>query len=149
MSRQHVPAVAASVALITLTVLYMVSIIAIVLYIAYTPDRHRVGVSAVSPRDCMAQDLDLLGGVRVADRAYLAGHAEMQCTICLGDIEAGETLRELYGCKHGFHQKCIDQWLLGTPVFSLRCPLCRGNLCENIYCTSSCHSGTVPVVDLL
>jgi hypothetical protein len=92
----------------------------------------------------MAQDLDLLGGVRLADKADVTG--QVQCTICLCDVEAGETLRELYGCKHAFHQKCIDQWFLGTPLFSLSCPLCRGNLCESIY---GKEAGNLPVVDLL
>jgi hypothetical protein len=37
----------------------------------------------------------------------------------------GQQLRELESCKHIFHRDCIDQWFLGTPLFSLKCPLCR------------------------
>lgn len=127
--RQDAAAVAASIALVVLTVMYMVSIIAIVLYIAYTPDRRRVGMSDKSSRECMVYDLDLLGHVRLAEER----HSEMQCTVCLCDVEPNQRLRELRVCKHVFHQNCIDQWLLGTPVFSLTCPLCRGSLYEHIY----------------
>lgn len=81
-------------------------------------------------RRCTAQDLDLLGGV-------LSEHpskecAEWVCTICLSgshsDVEVPQELRELKLCKHIFHRECIDRWCLDAPMFSLRCPVCRGSI---------------------
>lgn len=47
----------------------------------------------------------------------------VSCSICLSDFEEGEEGRELVMCKHAFHRKCIERWLLhgnqGT------CPLCK------------------------
>ena len=44
---------------------------------------------------------------------------DRRCSICLGDVEAGERLRQLR-CSHRFHQPCVDEWLLKKPT----CPLC-------------------------
>jgi hypothetical protein len=48
------------------------------------------------------------------------------CAICMEDIEADERVAGLK-CGHGFHQKCLMQWL-GRPGTgpSAGCPLCRG-----------------------
>ncbi|XP_028785712.1 RING-H2 finger protein ATL70-like [Neltuma alba] len=43
------------------------------------------------------------------------------CSICLGDYNESEWLRELPDCGHLFHRKCIDMWLRMSPS----CPLCR------------------------
>jgi hypothetical protein len=142
--QRDVASVGASVAIVALTVMYMISIIAIVLYIAYTPDRRRVGLGGPSPVECTMQDLELLGGVRLAEESDRA--AGLQCTICLCDVEPGEKLRQLFQCKHGFHLRCIDQWLVGTPVVSLSCPLCRANLCGPIAAAPQC--GPHQVADL-
>lgn len=121
---------AASIALVVLTLMYMISIVVIVLYIAFTPERNRVGLSSTCSRACEEHDLPVLGEVRFG--AESDRDRELQCTICLCDVEGGQKLRKLYSCKHVFHQTCIDQWLLGTPVFSLTCPLCRAHLYEPI-----------------
>ncbi|KAM0939852.1 putative transcription factor C2H2 family [Dioscorea sansibarensis] len=47
------------------------------------------------------------------------GNAE--CAICLSELVAGERVRVLPKCNHGFHVKCIDRWLMG----SSSCPTCR------------------------
>lgn len=43
------------------------------------------------------------------------------CAICLSDFEAGEHVKVLPRCNHGFHVRCIDRWLLARST----CPTCR------------------------
>jgi hypothetical protein len=43
-----------------------------------------------------------------------------KCTICLGEIYNGESLKTLQ-CMHKFHSSCIDRWLVQNEI----CPLCR------------------------
>ncbi|KAK3144800.1 hypothetical protein QOZ80_4AG0318020 [Eleusine coracana subsp. coracana] len=47
--------------------------------------------------------------------------ANPMCAICLSDFEAGEHVRVLPKCNHGFHVRCIDRWLLARST----CPTCR------------------------
>lgn len=44
------------------------------------------------------------------------------CTICIADFKEGDLIRKL-GCKHYFHQECIDKWLKMRPT----CPNCKGS----------------------
>ncbi|XP_024967930.1 NEP1-interacting protein 2-like [Cynara cardunculus var. scolymus] len=46
---------------------------------------------------------------------------ETSCTICLQDFKNGEEGRELLNCRHVFHLKCIDEWLIRQGS----CPICR------------------------
>ncbi|KAK8917042.1 NEP1-interacting protein 1 [Platanthera zijinensis] len=46
------------------------------------------------------------------------------CSVCLQDIQIGETVRSLPFCKHMFHLRCIDSWL----VRNGSCPLCRRDI---------------------
>lgn len=55
----------------------------------------------------------------------LSGLGE-ECVICLSDFEAGEQLRLLPKCNHGFHVLCIDKWL----TQHMTCPKCRHSLVE-------------------
>lgn len=49
-----------------------------------------------------------------------------ECPICLDKFEDGEKVRVLPKCKHGFHVRCIDAWL----VSHSSCPTCRQSLLE-------------------
>lgn len=51
---------------------------------------------------------------------------EMQCPICLSNIDAGDAIRSLPGCGHDFHKSCIDLWLLRRAD----CPMCKRDVCS-------------------
>jgi hypothetical protein len=43
------------------------------------------------------------------------------CAVCLADYADGDELRRLPGCRHAFHQRCVDDWFRQRTS----CPLCR------------------------
>lgn len=43
------------------------------------------------------------------------------CVVCLDGVQKGERCRIFPDCKHVFHARCIDLWLLRR----LTCPICR------------------------
>ncbi|KAL3117509.1 hypothetical protein niasHT_008357 [Heterodera trifolii] len=50
--------------------------------------------------------------------------AELECTICLGEIEKEtpfKLLAILDPCKHIFHNECISEWFKNHST----CPICR------------------------
>ncbi|CAM0945984.1 unnamed protein product [Alopecurus aequalis] len=58
--------------------------------------------------------------------AYVGGKQEatasfLMCSVCLEDVQGGETVRELPACKHIFHVECVDMWLQSHRT----CPMCR------------------------
>lgn len=46
---------------------------------------------------------------------------ERECAICFSAFETGASVRTLR-CKHAYHARCVDEWLLGKQN---RCPLCQ------------------------
>ncbi|PWA80204.1 Zinc finger, RING/FYVE/PHD-type [Artemisia annua] len=44
-----------------------------------------------------------------------------ECSICLSEFEAGDTVKVIPNCGHGFHPTCIDTWLTSN----VSCPVCR------------------------
>jgi hypothetical protein len=50
--------------------------------------------------------------------------AHVMCIVCLCDFENGEGLRKIGACKHIFHEKCFNMWLLKDKS----CPFCKENL---------------------
>uniref|UniRef100_J3LIR8 RING-type E3 ubiquitin transferase n=2 Tax=Oryza brachyantha TaxID=4533 RepID=J3LIR8_ORYBR len=58
--------------------------------------------------------------------SFAAGKQQQtaECAICLAEFGAGEELRVLPHCGHGFHVACIDTWL-GTHA---TCPSCRATV---------------------
>ncbi|KAJ1865417.1 hypothetical protein LPJ73_000003 [Coemansia sp. RSA 2703] len=55
---------------------------------------------------------------------------ENTCAICLGGYISGENLRVL-PCKHAFHQKCIDAWLL-SKYMTVHCPVCKSSITDGL-----------------
>ncbi|CAN0865376.1 RING-H2 finger protein ATL78 [Linum grandiflorum] len=51
---------------------------------------------------------------------------DAECVICLSEFAAGDRVKILPMCNHGFHVKCIDQWLGSHSS----CPTCRHCLIE-------------------
>ncbi|ESO97036.1 hypothetical protein LOTGIDRAFT_115552 [Lottia gigantea] len=45
------------------------------------------------------------------------------CPVCLEDFKSNEKLA-ICPCKHGFHQKCLCQWLHRKNT----CPLCKAKV---------------------
>ncbi|XP_010446567.1 PREDICTED: RING-H2 finger protein ATL32-like [Camelina sativa] len=52
------------------------------------------------------------------------GSNDLECAICLNELEDRETVRLLPICNHLFHIDCIDAWLHSHAT----CPVCRYNL---------------------
>ncbi|XP_044509431.1 E3 ubiquitin-protein ligase SDIR1-like isoform X2 [Mangifera indica] len=50
----------------------------------------------------------------------LKGEDELACTVCLEQVNIGETVRSL-PCLHQFHVNCIDPWLRQQGT----CPVCK------------------------
>lgn len=59
------------------------------------------------------------------------------CPICFDEYEDGDILRFL-PCRHKFHAKCIDPWLLEA---SSECPLCRRDLGQSCRPPRPSHEG--------
>ncbi|XP_018449727.1 RING-H2 finger protein ATL32-like [Raphanus sativus] len=52
------------------------------------------------------------------------GSGDLECAICLNELEDRETVRLLPVCNHLFHVDCIDAWLYSHAT----CPVCRFDL---------------------
>ncbi|XP_022975534.1 uncharacterized RING finger protein P4H10.07-like, partial [Cucurbita maxima] len=51
-----------------------------------------------------------------------AGFPSECCAVCLCEFQDDEELRFLKNCKHIFHKKCLDRWMIRD---QRSCPLCR------------------------
>lgn len=49
------------------------------------------------------------------------------CPICHDDIKKGVWRKVFYACKHAYHIRCINEWL----VRRLNCPMCRAPVIFN------------------
>ncbi|CAI7845934.1 unnamed protein product [Closterium sp. NIES-53] len=47
-----------------------------------------------------------------------------ECAVCMGKYAAGERIKVVLACSHGFHADCIDLWLVAKTT----CPICCWNL---------------------
>ncbi|XP_008793870.2 RING-H2 finger protein ATL39-like [Phoenix dactylifera] len=69
------------------------------------------------------------------------GSGPIDCAVCLESFKMGDRCRLLPACKHSFHARCVDTWLLRSPV----CPICRASADHRKGCEASCESGVVMV----
>ncbi|WOK98078.1 RING-H2 finger protein ATL79-like [Canna indica] len=51
----------------------------------------------------------------------LAGAGAPECAICLTEFVEGDAVSVLPACSHGFHVRCVEQWLAERSS----CPTCR------------------------
>lgn len=51
---------------------------------------------------------------------------QIECVICLGELEEGDMARLLPSCGHVFHVACIDDWFMAHTS----CPICRSPIEE-------------------
>jgi hypothetical protein len=82
----------------------------------------REDVDALPTRTVSVSETELCRGC--ADGHHDDDEQGPQCYICLGEYEAGETLRTL-PCGHAFHAPCVDKWLLEQ---RRACPTCRATV---------------------
>ncbi|XP_061346094.1 RING-H2 finger protein ATL8-like [Gastrolobium bilobum] len=89
--------------------------------------RRGTGTGGSSPRQALANKglkkkvLQSLPKFAYVDSNPSKWVATPECAICLSDFAAGDEIRVLPQCGHGFHVGCIDTWLGSHSS----CPSCR------------------------
>ncbi|CAF2100476.1 RING-H2 finger protein ATL78 [Brassica napus] len=63
---------------------------------------------------------------------------DTECAICLSEFVAGERVKLLPKCHHGFHVRCIDKWLSSHSS----CPTCRDCLIQTCQKIAGCSETT-------
>ncbi|CAK9157480.1 unnamed protein product [Ilex paraguariensis] len=48
------------------------------------------------------------------------GSSPVDCAVCLENFKSGDKCRLLPLCRHSFHAKCVDSWLLKTHLSNLQ-----------------------------
>ncbi|KAG0608159.1 hypothetical protein M758_8G083600 [Ceratodon purpureus] len=66
-------------------------------------------------------------------KSFLDPAGGTECVVCLSEFTAGEKIRLLPDCQHGFHLACIDTWLLTHTT----CPVCRRSVLPASPCPDS------------
>jgi len=77
----------------------------------------------VAPDMATSEDLRMLDLITWNDKRNCKN---LECCICLDEFEKGAVVRIL-PCMHGFHQTCIDTWLLSR---QRKCPLCNQDILD-------------------
>jgi hypothetical protein len=74
-------------------------------------------------RQQMQQTLKSLPPPEDYDR-YKKTITTTECAICLDEFQSGDLCRVLPLCKHIYHFRCINRWLMDD----LTCPICRSSV---------------------
>lgn len=77
--------------------------------------------AAVANRGLKKKVLNSLPKFTYLDESACKWVASSECAICLSEFAAGDEVRVLPQCGHGFHVVCIDTWLGSHSS----CPSCR------------------------
>lgn len=92
----------------------------------------RGGALVVHPKGVRRNVLKKFPTVEYSKEGNKLRGIDGECVICLLEFEAGDRVRVLPKCFHGFHVHCIDKWLSSHTS----CPKCRNCL------TDTCHKIT-------
>ncbi|KAE8687887.1 hypothetical protein F3Y22_tig00111008pilonHSYRG00337 [Hibiscus syriacus] len=68
-----------------------------------------------------SKQLKKLPQFRFSQETKSAHSKSDSCAICLDGFRQGQWCRNLVGCGHLFHRKCLDSWLIKVTS----CPICR------------------------
>ncbi|GJM93088.1 hypothetical protein PR202_ga09614 [Eleusine coracana subsp. coracana] len=98
------------------------------LYICHVRRRNRRRLAAALPTTAPPPKGGLEAAAIAALPTAVYGNKEeadaAECSICLGGVEEGDTVRLLPACGHVFHVPCVDTWLTS----SSSCPVCRAGV---------------------
>jgi hypothetical protein len=122
-------------------------IVTLDLFEGYFPEWHGIGeydIGEIPPSIPRGAAPEVVERLPLVEYAAAEGWCESACSICLGDFEEGELLREL-PCSHKFHGPCVDRWLQQRRT----CPLCVHDVHEpppspalrRLPRKATCHSG--------
>ena len=68
---------------------------------------------------------NIFNNTKIKTKEYDQEEGELDtCSICLGDIENNQIIREINKCKHIFHVECADRWFQDN----IKCPNCRQDI---------------------
>lgn len=87
---------------------------------------HGGGSLVVHPKGVRRNVLKKFPTVEFSKEANKLRGIDGECVICLAEFEAGDRVRVLPNCFHGFHVHCIDKWLSSHTS----CPKCRNCLTD-------------------
>ena len=66
-------------------------------------------------------DQKILDTIPILSYSTKKGADQIECVVCLGELEEGDMVRLLPNCRHEFHVLCIDKWFMAHS----NCPVCR------------------------
>ncbi|CAL1379932.1 unnamed protein product [Linum trigynum] len=107
-------------------------------------DDQSAGAAKLANTGIKKKALKTFTTVSFSDQLNLPG-LDAVCVICLSEFAAGDRVKILPKCNHGFHSKCIDKWLGSHSS----CPTCRHCLiqtCQKIVGFSPTAPAPVTVV---
>jgi len=94
-------------------------------------------VTDIEFSECLSQELETKKKNLIAELQLRRKYNE-SCCICLEKFIPGDKIRVLPGCRHEFHNKCIDEWAMTFAVDKIKmrincyvksgnpsCPLCK------------------------